>query len=296
MGIVYRRGGNELLKAYADADWAGNRDDRRSTTGYVIYLADGPISYNSVSQKSVALSSYESETMSGSTCASEVIYANRLRLEMEANKPFQPPNIEMDNQSTLEASQNTTSHGKAKHIDIREHFLREKVEQGLVTTSKIAGEENPADLFTKALARDRHRKLCAKGILSSGEKNEGKTGGEILCFTCEPTVGHRTQYLNLQFNGTELPFHVDSACYPNSMIPERFLRHVIYEEADRFKIEIPYQCTTFSGERVWINEHIHIVVTTCINKSEDQWPKVFKEIEFGIVYGATFNFVLLNEE
>ena len=88
MGIVNGRGGNELLKAYADTDWAGNRDDRRSATGFVIYLADGPISYNSVSQKSVALSSYEWETMSGSTCASEAIYANRLRLEMEANKAF----------------------------------------------------------------------------------------------------------------------------------------------------------------------------------------------------------------
>ena len=79
-GIMYRRGeeGHDLV-AFSDADWAGNRDNRRSTSGFICFLHDGPVNWLSASQKCVALSTHESETIAGSVSASELIHLGMLR-------------------------------------------------------------------------------------------------------------------------------------------------------------------------------------------------------------------------
>ena len=108
-GVVYKRGGAAHLSGYADADWAGNRDTRKSTTGYVFYMAEGPVIWTSVSQKSVSLSTYEAETMAGSAASSEGIWANRIKMDMMPKETFRAIDLGLDSQSSLEASQNPTS-------------------------------------------------------------------------------------------------------------------------------------------------------------------------------------------
>ena len=71
LGIVYSKNANENLKGYSDADWAGDSIDRRSTSGYIFCMNGGPVSWKSQKQKSVALSTVESEYMALSAASQE---------------------------------------------------------------------------------------------------------------------------------------------------------------------------------------------------------------------------------
>jgi hypothetical protein len=104
--------------------------------------------------------------------------------------------------------------GKAKHIDIREHFLREKEEQGLIVTEKVAGETNPADGFTKPLTKPKHQ---AFADAVTKKLNWPKQVGTANMFV-SGSIAARPKYLSIQFNGSELPFIVDSGCAPHSVM------------------------------------------------------------------------------
>ena len=70
-----------------------------------------------------------------------------------------PTILHMDNQSAIALAKNTGSQGRAKHIDIRYHFLRNKIEEGVIPIVHFPGDVNPADIFTKALPRFRFELL-----------------------------------------------------------------------------------------------------------------------------------------
>ena len=67
-----------ILHGYSDADWAGQTDDRRSTSGYVFFVAGGPVSWQSKTQKSVALSTAEAEYMALSDASKEALHLRAL--------------------------------------------------------------------------------------------------------------------------------------------------------------------------------------------------------------------------
>ena len=66
----------------------------------------------------------------------------------------------VDNQSAIQLVKNPVYHKRTKHIDIRYHFIREKIENGDIAVEYVPSEEQKADIFTKALPRERFRKLC----------------------------------------------------------------------------------------------------------------------------------------
>ena len=236
--VVYERGGAPTIHGFSDADWAGRREDRRSTSGFVFYMANGPVAWNTSTQKSVSLSTHEAETMAASTAASEAIWLNRLLNEICVGVEFRPVKLGVDNQATFLAAKNDIVNGKAKHIDIREHFLREKEEQGLILTEKVDGETNPADGFTKPLTRTKHKEfvdvVTRQLVEPKRHKTVNKTTGAANMFI-SGSVANRTKYLSIQFNGSEWPFVVDSGCTPFSVIPARFLQGMVYEEKDRVR-------------------------------------------------------------
>jgi len=146
--------GYAQLLGYSDADWASDRETRRSTTGYLFKLAGGSVSWASRLQPTVALSSTESEYMAASAAVQEAIYL-RLLMEKLGFSQEGPTVIREDNQGCIALSENPVNHQRSKHIDIKYHFTRERVESEDVKLVYVPTEHQQADLLTKALAAPR---------------------------------------------------------------------------------------------------------------------------------------------
>ena len=104
------------LEAYTDADWGGDLDSRKSTTGYVIYLGDSVISWKSRLQPTVAKSTTEAEYMALTEVISEVLYLIPI-LDCMGYKPAEAINIHEDNQGAIAISKNAINHARSKHIE-----------------------------------------------------------------------------------------------------------------------------------------------------------------------------------
>lgn len=145
------------LVAFSDSDWGSDLNDRRSQTGYILKLAGGVFSWNSRAQRSVASSSMDAEYMALSDCSRQVIWVRTLLTELGYQLASIP--VCCDNQGAIFVSSNPVTERRSKHIDIRYHFIRDVIEQGLIQVYYIPGEDNPADLFTKNLGRVKFNKF-----------------------------------------------------------------------------------------------------------------------------------------
>ena len=155
-GLFYRKDGDPTLRGFVDSDWGGDTETGKSTTGWVFTLAGCPVSWSSQRQKTVSSSSTEAEYIAASDACKEAIWLKGFHNEI-APKMGHPDQmtipLAIDNASALKLTKNPEFHGRTKHINIRHHFIRECVEQGEIAPEWISGKTNPADLFTKALAR-----------------------------------------------------------------------------------------------------------------------------------------------
>jgi len=137
--------------AYADADWANNKKDRKSITGWVAKLNGDPISWSSKKQRVVALSTCEAELYAEGAAVQEVLWLRDLMSELGLHVQFGSL-VYGDNQSTIAVSQNGVKSDRTKHVDIKYHFITQTVEEGAVKLQWIPTAEQQADIFTKALA------------------------------------------------------------------------------------------------------------------------------------------------
>lgn len=161
IGIIYRGNGdgNELI-GYSDADYASDMETRRSTTGYAFCLANGVVTWASQRQKLVSLSTTESEYIAAAAAAKEASWLRNLLQDIERGDE-KPTRLLVDNQSAIKLVKNPEFHKRTKHIDIRHHFIRERVTDGDIEVIYVPTEGQLADIFTKALPRDRLAKLRA---------------------------------------------------------------------------------------------------------------------------------------
>jgi hypothetical protein len=175
-------GAGVVLSGYCDADWAGDLDERKSTTGYAFYIGDGLISWNSKRQATVALSTAEAEYMAATQAVKEVLWLKQLLNEIGFTQS-QPVLIHSDNQGCIALTKNPAYHSRTKHIDIRHHFIRDAVEVGAVELQYCATDDMVADVLTKALARDKHEKHTGGlGLIHSKDSQSGSVvSGEELC-------------------------------------------------------------------------------------------------------------------
>jgi hypothetical protein len=173
-------GGKDLnLQGYCDSDWGGCHDSRRSTTGFVFTLGIGAITWKSRRQPTVALSTTESEYMAMSDATKELIWLRGLYEEL-IGKLEKPTILFCDNQGCIKLAKNPIQHARTKHIDIRHHFIRHKVQDGTFEPVYIDTKDMPADMMTKALPSDTHwrhskaiglRKKSASGSVKIDECN-----------------------------------------------------------------------------------------------------------------------------
>jgi transposase InsO family protein len=152
--ITYGNAKTMEIRGYADANWGGDKNDRKSTTGYVFIINNGAVSWTSHKQSTVALSTMEAEYMSLSDAAREVFA--RCQLFRGLNIIIPTPVIYSDNQGAIAISENPTNYQRAKHIDIRYHFVRQAVQNNKIRIEYIPTNEQLADVLTKSLGPQKH--------------------------------------------------------------------------------------------------------------------------------------------
>ena len=161
-GLTFRKQGKVQITGYCDSDHNGCIDTRRSTTGYVMKLGGGSISWCSRRQKTVALSSCEAEYMAACEATREATWESKLLKELGYNGVC-PIDIRSDSQSAIALIDNPVFHDKTKHIAAKYHFVREKVEDGTVTFTYCPTDENIADSLTKGVPKSK-TKFCKIGM------------------------------------------------------------------------------------------------------------------------------------
>ncbi|KAK6130243.1 hypothetical protein DH2020_036053 [Rehmannia glutinosa] len=147
-GLFYPKNENFSLKGYSDSDYAGNIDDRKSTSGSCQFLSDCLVSWFSKKQNCVSLST------------TARIYFRRLLLYStfwmkqtlaDYKCSFENVPIFCDNISAINIAQNPVHHNRTKHIEIRHHFLRDCVSKRKIEISFVPSQDQLADIFTKPL-------------------------------------------------------------------------------------------------------------------------------------------------
>lgn len=151
-GLLFKYGGAgsaQTLTAYADSDWANDPDQRKSTTGYIVFYNSAPVSWHSGLQSTISLSSCEAEYVALSECCREVDYLRSIVAFL--HKPEGgPTEIFEDNQGTIDLVNNPVHHRRTKHIAVRYHYIRDAQEHGRVIVHKVHTSLNHADILTKA--------------------------------------------------------------------------------------------------------------------------------------------------
>ena len=143
-----------MVTAYCDADWAGDIDSRKSTTGYIIKLNECVVSWVCKKQTSVALSTAEAEYMAISAAVQEVKWFTQLLSELDYAQVETPVIVFTDNQAALQIGENDVNHSREKHIDIKHHHIRDAIKKDEIKLHWIPTGEQIADINTKGLSRN----------------------------------------------------------------------------------------------------------------------------------------------
>ncbi|KAK3263746.1 hypothetical protein CYMTET_27477 [Cymbomonas tetramitiformis] len=134
---------------YTDADYAGCKTTRRSTSGIAVYLCGSLQIFSSIMQRCVSLSTTEAEIIAMSEGAREVKYIiNVLTDLVDICTPVQ---IYCDNQGAIHLASDYVNNDRSKHIEVRKMCIRELVKSKMVEAIYVASADNTADIFTKPL-------------------------------------------------------------------------------------------------------------------------------------------------
>ncbi len=133
---------------YSDSDWAGDRDNRCSISGYVLYLNGCPIIWKSKQQSNVAMSSSEAELYACTEAAKEIKFVEQVLRTMGIEVKM-PITVYVDNVGAIFMAENPNTSPRTKHIDLRYRFITEYIEDGFIKIYFVKSEENKSDILTK---------------------------------------------------------------------------------------------------------------------------------------------------
>ncbi|XP_043692925.1 uncharacterized protein LOC122643365, partial [Telopea speciosissima] len=153
VGLWYPMNQNFDLISFSDADFAGCHLDRKSTSGTCHFLGSCLVSWFSKKQNSVALSTTEAEYIAAGRCCAQVLWMRQTLMDYGIHFSSSP--INCDNTSLINLSKNPILHSRAKHIDIRHHFLRDTVQKGEIVLKYIETEKQLTDILTNPLSEER---------------------------------------------------------------------------------------------------------------------------------------------
>lgn len=148
--LLFSKNGNDLT-GYSDADWANDKNDRKSISGYCFVLFGNLISWSSKKQSMVALSTTESEFIAICNAISELLHVHNVLNDLDIHCTI-PYTMYEDNQSTIKLLSNFENNRRCKHIDIKFHFVLDIISKGLVKIEYVCSNEQLGDIFTKPLS------------------------------------------------------------------------------------------------------------------------------------------------
>ena len=153
LGLLYKKSQDYKLVGFCDADYAGDRIERKSTSGNCQFLGENLISWASKRQSTIALSTAEAEYISAASCCTQLLWMKHQLEDYQILESSIP--VFCDNTAAICLSKNPILHSRAKHIEIKHHFLRDYVQKGVLDIQFIDTDHQWADIFTKPLTEER---------------------------------------------------------------------------------------------------------------------------------------------
>uniref|UniRef100_A0A2N9IFH7 Reverse transcriptase Ty1/copia-type domain-containing protein n=1 Tax=Fagus sylvatica TaxID=28930 RepID=A0A2N9IFH7_FAGSY len=150
-----------FLSAFTDADWAGDPNDRRSTSGLLVFLGHNLITWSAKKQLTVSRSSTEIEYCTLASASAELCWLHVLLKDLGIYF-HDSPILWCDNVSALAITSNPVFHARTKHIEVDFHFIRERVLRKDLQVKFVFTTDQLADIFIKGLSSHRFYDLQSK--------------------------------------------------------------------------------------------------------------------------------------
>ena len=150
-GIYFKRNGHLRVEGYTDSDWAGDITDRKSTSGYFTFVGGNLVTWRSKKQKVVALSSAEAEFMGITKGLQELIWLKKIMSELGFD-PSEGMKLFCDNKAAIAISHNPVQHDRTKHIEVSRHFIRQNLEENVISLPFVRTGDQLADILTKGVS------------------------------------------------------------------------------------------------------------------------------------------------
>ena len=160
-GLWFKSNGHLGVDGYSDADWASCLDDRRSTSGYCVFVGGNLVSWRSKKQPVVSKSTAEAEYRAMSQGLSEMLWVRNLLSELKVLRQGHL-NVWCDNQSAISIANNPVQHDRTKHVEIDRFFIKEKLDAGIIKISYVSSGQQVADCLTKGLGTKECNWACDK--------------------------------------------------------------------------------------------------------------------------------------
>jgi len=159
--LVYRKHGYVRISGYSDSGYIGDREDRKSTTGYCTFVRGNLVTWRSKKHDVVPHSSAEAEYRIMTHTACEIVWLKNLLMKLDFRQP-RPMPMHYDNQSAIYIAQNFVFHERTKHIEIDSHFVKDAWTKKVVTFQFTPSSKQLVDLLNKAASLQVFYNLCNK--------------------------------------------------------------------------------------------------------------------------------------
>ena len=152
-GLWYPKDAHFSLCGYTNSDWAGDQDDRKSTSGACQFIGRSLVSWSSKKQNCISLSTAEAEYVAAASCCTQLLWMRQTLKEYGVD--CDKVTLLYDNESAIKIAYNPVQHSRTKHIEIRHHFIRDHVAREDIDLSYVGTRDQLADIFTKPLEEGR---------------------------------------------------------------------------------------------------------------------------------------------
>ncbi|KAI0493211.1 hypothetical protein KFK09_027487 [Dendrobium nobile] len=170
-GLLITRS-NLLLRTYSDVNWASDPATRKSTSSFCTFLGDTLISWTVKKQNTVSWSSTESEYRALASATANTIWIKRLLADFRVTHS-QPVDLYCDNTSTIALANNPVFYARTKHVEIDQRFVRDHIQNNIISLLPISTVDQIADFLTKPLATPRFKLLRNNLTIGANTQLEG---------------------------------------------------------------------------------------------------------------------------